>query len=43
MSGGNTLLITLHYTDKVIYACHEVILYLSPYITLIRLYIHIKL
>jgi hypothetical protein len=31
MSGGNTLFINLHYTDKVVYTCQEVMLYLSPH------------
>jgi len=42
MSGGNTLFITLHYTDKVVYTCQEVIVYLSPYTTLTRLYLHVR-
>jgi hypothetical protein len=37
MSGGNTLFITLHSTDKVVYTCQEVILYASPYTSLIVL------
>ena len=42
MSRGNTLFITLHSTDKVVYTCQEVILDLSPYSTLTRLYIHAR-
>jgi hypothetical protein len=42
MSGGNTLFITVHYTDKVVYTGQEVMLYLSPYTTLTRLYVHVR-
>ena len=42
MSEGTTLFMTLHYTDKVVYTCQEVILYLSPYTTLTRLYIYMS-
>jgi hypothetical protein len=38
MSEGNTLFITLHYTDKVVYTYQEVILYQSPQIGLTHLY-----
>ena len=38
---GTTLFITLHYTDKVVYTYQEVLLYLSLYTTLTRLYIHV--
>jgi hypothetical protein len=41
MSGGDTLFITLHYTDKVVFTCQDVMLYLSPYTTLTRLYMYI--
>jgi hypothetical protein len=43
MSGGNTLFMTLYYTDKVVYNCQEVMLYLSPYTTLTRLYTHVRM
>jgi hypothetical protein len=42
MSEGTTLFITLHYTDKVVYTCQKVLLYLSLYTTLTRLYIHVR-
>jgi HD superfamily phosphohydrolase YqeK len=42
MSGGNALFITLHYTGKAEYTCQDVILYLSPYTQLTRLYIHVS-
>jgi hypothetical protein len=42
MSRGNIVCITLHYTDKVVYTCQKVILYLSSYTTLTRLYIHVR-
>ena len=43
MSVGNTVSITLHYTDMIVYICQEVILYLSPYTTLTRLYTHVRI
>ena len=42
MSEGNTLFIILHYTDKLVYTCQKVLLYLSLYTTLTRLYIHVR-
>jgi hypothetical protein len=42
MSERTTLFITLHYTDKVVYTCQKVLLYLSLYTTLTRLYIHVR-